>query len=275
MSSKPLPTVYLASSSKHKYNDYKYLLGNFADLHWFRLIVDEPLTDSPDILVRRKLEDAREMLPHMAFFIEQTALVIHAWDTLPGTVTGLFMDSVGNEGICRMLKDYTTTKERQATATTYLGYHSVEGQVSIFHGSINGKIATEPRGDNGYGWDAIFIPDGYDETFAEMSDKKKADLATRILATNNFYTSVFESQEAATMAQNRAKFLDLMTKSFSKSELEDLSFQLGLDPDDIPGEVKREKARELILYFSRRQQSNKLVEAVRNIRAQINWPNPT
>jgi XTP/dITP diphosphohydrolase len=271
MTENPLPTVYFASSSKNKYSDYQFLLGNFADLQWAELLLDEPQTQNLDILVRRKLREARQFLPYISFFIEQTGLIIEAWKPLPGTATGMFMDAVGNEGICKMLQA-STEKERQATAVTYLAYRAPSGNVQVFKGLVNGSIAPQPKGDKGFGWDAIFIPEGEKQTLGEMTPKRKVDFSTRMLAASAFYKTVLETPGAADLAQNRSAFLESLTQAFSVEETDDLIFGLGFDPEEIPGKVKREKARELILFCSRRGKTAALLTACRTARPGLTWP---
>jgi XTP/dITP diphosphohydrolase len=266
-----LATVYFASSSRNKYNDYKFLLGTFADLQWANLHLDEPQTTDLNILVRRKLRSARQFLPYTDFFIEQTGLIVDAWQPLPGTTTGMFMDAVGNEGICKMLHGYEE-KERKATAVTHLAYRSPDGSVQVFKGVVKGHIASEPRGAGGFGWDAIFIPEGQKKTFAEIDEALKSEYSTRMLASTAFYKTVLQGPNAGEVAQNRTQFLQLITDSFSIDEMNDLIFGLGVDPEEIPGQAKKDKARELILYFSRRRQITHLIAACRENRKQITWP---
>lgn len=69
-----------------------------------------------------------------------------------------------------------------------------QGQIRQFAGSVAGRIATTPQGSNGFGYDPIFIPDGYDITFAQMDGARKDSmshrgraLATMALGINEFY----------------------------------------------------------------------------------------
>jgi XTP/dITP diphosphohydrolase len=261
----------LASRSRNKFNYYKFLLGNFADLHWYKLSVDEPQTPDLEIMIRRKINETQPFLPYLPFFVEQTGLIVNAWHNLPGTATTMFMDSVGNKGICRMMAAYEG-EERAATAITYLGYHHPDGGVEIFKGQVAGHIAKEPRGDKGHGWDPIFVPLGQDKTFGEMTPKQKNEYATRILAATAFNMAVLKTPHADEIAHNRASLLETFIQSFSLDELDDLIFNLGLDPEEISGRVKRERMRELILYFSRRQQMARLMQVACQARPNVDWP---
>ncbi|MCP4422873.1 MAG: hypothetical protein GY803_00110, partial [Chloroflexi bacterium] len=150
--------LYFASNSRDKFDEYRFLAGSYADLKWFRLTIEEIKTLDFDITVRRKIQLVKQYLPYSPFLVEQTGLIFHAWNQLPGPSTGQFIESVNVAGICRMMSQF---EEKRATAVTYLGYHAVNSDVEVFQGAVEGTIAPEPRGDHGYGWAALFIPDGY------------------------------------------------------------------------------------------------------------------
>jgi inosine/xanthosine triphosphate pyrophosphatase family protein len=61
-------------------------------------------------------------------------------------------------------------KSREATALCTFGYYDGK-ELEFFEGKMCGKISTVPSGENGYGWDKIFIPDGYDVTRASLSEE--------------------------------------------------------------------------------------------------------
>lgn len=268
-----LTTLYFVSSSQNKYEDYRFLLGRYADLHWARMVIEEPKTMDLSILIRRKIEAVKPFLPHLPFLVEQTGLVIHAWRNLPGNLTGMFIEAVGNEGITRMMRSYPDHGDRSAVAITDLGFHAPNGQVEVFRGEVPGSIAEIPRGEHGFGWEAIFIPEGHDETFGEMAPEKKYRLSTRMLAVNHFYSSVLGYAQADEVAQNRIQLRQLILKSFNKSELRDLCFDMGLDPEDVlPETVKREQVRELILYCDRHSLMPDLLTTCRLLRPNADWP---
>lgn len=273
MSDDQLTVLYFASSSLNKFKDYQFLLGRYADLRWSRLTADEPMTLSLDIFIRRKIEAARPFLPHLPFLVEQTGLIIDAWRSLPGVLTGLFIDALGNEGICRMLEWLSDESDRTATAITDLGYCSPDGRVEIYRGELNGHIAMSPKGDKGFGWDPIFIPEGQEESLAEMSMEKKNSLSTRMLAVTQFYSSVLDHSEANIVAQNRIQLRQLIDRHFNKTELEELCFIMGLDPEEVfPEEVKRVQIREFILYCDRHGMIDDLLRACQHERPKASWP---
>ena len=93
--------------------------------------------------------------------------VAEALGGLPGPFIKFFVEKVPLETICSMIKNGTT---RKATAKCVFGYF--DGKIlKLFEGSLNGEIAKNPAGNNGYGWDRIFIPQGYSVTRACLSEE--------------------------------------------------------------------------------------------------------
>jgi non-canonical purine NTP pyrophosphatase (RdgB/HAM1 family) len=94
---------------------------------------------------------------------------------LPGAFTKWFFDELGNEGLCRMLDGYDT---RKAIAQICYGYYD-GNHMQFFEGELTGEIPEHPRGDNGFGFDPIFIPDNTSKTLAEMDDQEKEKYSLR------------------------------------------------------------------------------------------------
>lgn len=101
--------------------------------------------------------------------VEDTGLAFTAWNGLPGALIAWFLDSVGVHGVCRMLEGEAN---RAATATSVFAYCDAGG-VRTFAGTVAGQVPDRPRGTSGFGWDAIFAPQGSDLTFAEMDAAEK------------------------------------------------------------------------------------------------------
>ncbi|GJM41968.1 MAG: hypothetical protein DHS20C20_22500 [Ardenticatenaceae bacterium] len=269
MTKNRIERLYFVTASENKFNDYQFLLGKFADLFWFRYNVEDVVTTDVDILIRRKMEAIKPKLPHLPFLVEQTNLMIRAWKNLPGNVAGLFIGGVGVAGICRMLD---TFPDRSAMAVTKLAYHSPDDQVAVFTGHLAGSIAPEPRGQQIFGWDAIFIPEGEERTLAEMSLEQRNSISTRKLAVAEFYTAVLQEERADALLQNRIRLRELMVRYFNKAELEALCFDLGIDKDNLPNATKPELAQEIILYCERHDRLDRLLEICREQRPHAEWP---
>ena len=109
--------------------------------------------------------------------VDDTGLTIHAWNGLPGALVAWFLNTVGPHGILDMAAEIT---DRRATASAALGYADATG-VRVFTGTVDGSLATEPRGTSGFGYDPIFIPgtgSGH-RTYAQMTSEEKNKISHR------------------------------------------------------------------------------------------------
>src|SRR5690606_22669074 len=113
--------------------------------------------------------------------VEDVSFIFHALGKLPGPFIKWFQKELDNEGLCRLLDN----KDRSCTATVCYGFY--DGNiVEFFVGSMEGSISNEPRGDNSFGWAPIFIPNGYDKTYAELTNEEQTQIAMRSKALKKF-----------------------------------------------------------------------------------------
>ncbi len=113
--------------------------------------------------------------------IEDSGLIFDAWGQLPGALVKWFEDSVGCEGMLKMLEGF---ENRKARAICYSALHDGK-DIHIAKGEVSGFISHEIRGAGGFGWDVIFIPDGHTRTFAEMTPDEKNAISHRRKAFEN------------------------------------------------------------------------------------------
>jgi non-canonical purine NTP pyrophosphatase (RdgB/HAM1 family) len=128
----------------------------------------------PHEVVRIKAEAAYELL-RKPILVEDFSIRFKALGKLPGPLIKWFLQELSVEGLCRMLDNYA---DRTAYVQTCFGYCDQNG-VQIFDGGISGKIATELRGENKYGVDGIFIPDGQDKTWGELDKEEQIKYSVR------------------------------------------------------------------------------------------------
>lgn len=107
--------------------------------------------------------------------VEDVALEFSALGRFPGTFIRFLVDEVPFETICRMLDGLS----RNAVARCVFGYCD-GSEVRLFEGSLGGVIADHPSGDNGFGWDRLFIPEGYTTTRAGLSEEDDRKTYTTI-----------------------------------------------------------------------------------------------
>jgi non-canonical purine NTP pyrophosphatase (RdgB/HAM1 family) len=125
-----------------------------------------------------KASAAREALgsPPYPVLVEDSGLVIGAWNGLPGALTKWFLSSVGNEGILGMLSG----EDRAARAVCAVAVADAGGEVRVFEGVVWGEVgggrgARARGGGGGCGWDPIFVPRGSRLTYAQMGEDKHKD----------------------------------------------------------------------------------------------------
>jgi|SRR5579859_1186312 len=177
-------SLTFVSKNKQKHEEYCSLLG-IANLDFLDISAAEPHSMNLETIVGEKVRQATQQVPdYLPFFVEHTALVIDEWKGLPGGLTNVFLSTVGNVGICKMMKGYKGS-ERLAKARVVIAYY-YNGDIQIFHGEASGCIASEPRGKNNFGWAPIFIPDGASKTYAEMSFEEKNQSSMRKKAVDQF-----------------------------------------------------------------------------------------
>jgi XTP/dITP diphosphohydrolase len=128
----------------------------------------------PHEVVQLKTEEAYWQLQRPVL-VEDFSLRFEAPGKLPGPLIKWFLKELSVEGICRLLNNYET---RVAYAQTCFGYCDKNG-LRIFDGIMKGKITSAIRGDNGYGTDGIFIPDGQGKTWGEMNEEERIKYSLR------------------------------------------------------------------------------------------------
>lgn len=140
-----------------------------------KIELDEIQSLDLQTVVDHKVKQAFQALGRPVL-VEDVSLEFGALGRLPGTYIKWFEKELGTDGLCKLLEQY---EDRSATARGMFGYYD-GATLKFIEGSLKGKIASEPRGTNGFGWDPIFIPEGYDITRAEMDNQGDNDTYTTI-----------------------------------------------------------------------------------------------
>ncbi len=112
------------------------------------------------------------------FVVEDTSLYLDCLSGLPGPLIKWFEKTIGNDGLYDIARKYDNY---DAQAKTVVGYCDNDGKIQFFNGTINGKIVT-PQGEGDFGWGPIFMLDGYNKTFAQMSKEEKNKISMRRVA---------------------------------------------------------------------------------------------
>lgn len=129
-----------------------------------KLQLDEIQSTNMHEIAEHKARQAYEIL-QSPVLIEDVGLSFTALNGLPGPFIKWFVDDAGLDATAKMLAPFA---DKTATATCVWAYFD-GSKVTFVDGKQHGTIASEPKGDGGYGWDKIFIPDGFEITRSEMT----------------------------------------------------------------------------------------------------------
>jgi len=158
--------LYFITGNKGKFEHAKTILPEIEQIDFDLPEIQEL---DPKKVIEEKLKEATK-ISDGRFFCEDVSLCINCLNGLPGTLIKPFLGALGLKGISNLVSKF---EDRGAVAKVLVGYSDGDG-VIFFEESMEGEIV-EPRGDGGYGWDSLFVPKGYDKTFAEMdADEYKA-----------------------------------------------------------------------------------------------------
>ena len=168
--------MLFATTNKNKLSEEERILG--VSVESVQLDIDEIQTLDPEECAKKKALSAYLILGKPVL-IEDTTLFFEAWNGLPWVFIDYFMNTLGKE---RLLKLLTDESNRQAYAQTTLAISLDGKQALTFTGRVDGSISSQIKGDNNLGWDPIFIPQGSDKTFAEMTGEEKDAYSIRDIA---------------------------------------------------------------------------------------------
>jgi non-canonical purine NTP pyrophosphatase (RdgB/HAM1 family) len=167
--------LLFVTSNPNKLREASRLLGR--DLLRCDLEVKEIQAIEVKDVVREKAKAAYGATSRPVL-VEDTGLYIRKLGGFPGALVKWVLGSVGNEGICRLLKE---GDDRSAYAETGLCVYDGK-EFRTFFGRVDGSIAESPRGTTNFGWDPVFQPEGRDVTFAEMPPREKDSISMRAIA---------------------------------------------------------------------------------------------
>ncbi len=114
-------------------------------------------------------------------FADDSGLCVEALDGAPGIYSARYAPT-DKERVKKLLKALDGVKNRKAKFVCAISIASMGEVIETFVGEVHGVITEAPQGENGFGYDPIFMPDGYDQTFAELSNDIKNKISHRAKA---------------------------------------------------------------------------------------------
>lgn len=179
--------LVFATNNKHKLQEVRDIVGDrvevlsLADINCY-----DDIPETADTLQGNALIKARHIYEKYGFncFADDTGLEVEALGGAPGVYSARYAGEECNSeaNMHKLLENLTGKNNRNAQFRTVIAL-IIGGEEMLFDGIVKGSIATERRGDSGFGYDPVFIPDGYSESFAQMSSEMKNSMSHRFRAT--------------------------------------------------------------------------------------------
>lgn len=179
--------IVLATKNEHKIKEIKEILG--TDIHY------QTLSDYFNINIKETGRTLMEnSLTKAAFtfkisgkpaLADDSGIFVEALNGEPGVFSSRYgIDD--KDRITKLLKNLETKKNRKAIFKAVFVYYHALNKYEVFEGECAGEIAYEPRGTAGFGYDPVFIPNGYKKTFAQLGQKVKNRISHRTKALTKF-----------------------------------------------------------------------------------------
>ncbi|RPH31987.1 MAG: non-canonical purine NTP diphosphatase [Bacteroidales bacterium] len=187
--SKSARELVFATNNPHKLLEVQHILGeSFKLLSLQDINLTEEIPEDHDTLEKNALQKAWYIYNKSAVscFADDTGLEVDALDGKPGVYSARYAGEGKNskDNIKKLLKELQGVKNRKARFRTVIAL-IVDGNEHLFEGIVNGLIIDYERGEDGFGYDPIFQPDGFSLTFAQMPLDQKNDISHRARAVNH------------------------------------------------------------------------------------------
>jgi len=175
--------MVFATNNVHKLEEVQAILG---DSHQLTSLPEigcmEDIPETADTLEGNALQKARFVVQHYGYdcFADDTGLEVEVLNNAPGVYSARYAGENKNPADNRkkLLCELQGKENRTARFRTVIALIR-NNQEYLFEGIINGKIIDEERGTGGFGYDSLFVPDGYSETFAELGAEIKNTISHR------------------------------------------------------------------------------------------------
>ena len=169
--------LVFATNNAHKLEEVRQILGDRFVIRSLKEIgCTEDIPETGDTFQDNALQKARYVKEHYGYdcFADDTGLEVTALGGAPGVHSARYAGNHDSEAnMTKLLHQLEKKFDRSAQFRTVVAL-LLNGQEVLFEGIVTGKIATERHyGDGGFGYDPLFIPDGYSETFSQMTPESK------------------------------------------------------------------------------------------------------
>lgn len=174
--------IIFATHNLHKTEEVRAILGPNYQIRNLPELGCPDIPETADTLKGNALQKAQYVVDHyhVNCFADDTGLEVEALDGRPGVYSARYAGEGCSyqDNVRKMLNEMRGMTNRKACFKTVIAL-ILNGEQYFFEGRVDGQILTEQRGTDGFGYDPIFLPDGFDQTFAEMDSVAKNAISHR------------------------------------------------------------------------------------------------
>ncbi|WP_321439126.1 non-canonical purine NTP diphosphatase [uncultured Bacteroides sp.] len=180
--------LVFATNNKHKLEEVSHILKDKIEILSLKDInCDVDIPETANTLEGNALLKAQYIHENYGLncFADDTGLEIEALNNEPGVYSARYAgtDKSSEANMLKVLKNLEGIGNRKAQFRTAVSL-IIDNKQYLFEGIIKGNIIKEKRGNSGFGYDPIFVPEGYEQTFAELGNEIKNKISHRALAIN-------------------------------------------------------------------------------------------
>lgn len=187
-----MKTLVFASNNAHKLDEIRAILGGIFEIKSLKEIgCNDDIPETGSTFAENALQKAQYVKEHYGFdcFADDSGLQVEALDNEPGVYSARYAVMNGREPLptkdeanMNILLERLADKENKKACFRTSIALVYEGETHFFDGIVEGYIISEKRGSEGFGYDPIFVPEGYDQTFAELGADIKNGISHRARA---------------------------------------------------------------------------------------------
>ena len=176
--------IVFATNNAHKLEEVAAILGDSYEVMSLREIgCNDDIPETADTFAGNALQKALYVKEHYGYdcFADDSGLEVDILDGAPGVYSARYSGGGSEANMDKLLLHLTGKSERSAQFRTVIALLIGE-DTQLFEGIVRGTIIEERKGEGGFGYDPIFVPEGYDETFAELGAEVKNRISHRAKA---------------------------------------------------------------------------------------------
>ena len=190
-----MKNLVFATGNSHKLQEVQGLFKEGFALSCLKDVnITEDIPETADNLVDNALQKAWYVYKKCGIpcFADDTGLEVDALNGAPGVYSARYAGEQkdSKQNMLLLLNNMKGKTNRNARFRTIIAYIDENAKEHIFEGEIRGTIIETMAGENGFGYDPIFVPEGYDKTFAELSSEIKNTISHRARAMEKFLSYI-------------------------------------------------------------------------------------